>query len=150
MTGAPSTPARGAGALPVYAAFVAGVLLAGSVFLPWYSVNIAPPFEAGTLSGWDATAFARIAMVLGVVIALAAAALLLSDRGLVQLDAPVRLALAWVVVVAAVAAAALVGFRLVVLPDPAELLSRNVGLYLAMAAAVVAALGGLGRIATHD
>jgi hypothetical protein len=148
---APGPTTRGGGStLPVYAAFVGGLALAGSVFLPWYSVNIAPPFEAGTLSGWDATAFARVAMVLGVIIALAAGALLLADRAMVRLDAPVRLALAWAIVVAAVVAAALVGFRLVVLPDPAELLSRHVGLYVAMAAAVVAALGGLGRLATHD
>lgn len=150
MTAPGPTTRAGGSTLPVYAAFVAGLVLAGSVFLPWYSVNIAPPFEADTLSGWDATAFARVAMVLGVIIALAAAALLLADRGMVRLEAPVRLALAWVIVVAAVAAAALVGFRLVVLPDPAELLSRHVGLYLAMAAAVVAGLGGLGRLATHD
>jgi hypothetical protein len=113
-------------------------------------VNIAPPFEADTLSGWDATAFARVAMIMGVIIALAAAALLLTDRGVLQLEAPVRLALAWVVVVAAVVAVALVGFRLLVIPDPADLLSRQAGLYLAMAAAIVAALGGLGRLATHE
>jgi hypothetical protein len=146
----PSAAARTGAALPVYAAFVAGLVLAGSVFLPWYAVNIAPPFEADTLSGWDATAFARVAMIMGVIIALAAAALLLTDRGVLQLEAPVRLALAWVVVVAAVVAVALVGFRLLVMPDPADLLSRQAGLYLAMAAAIVAVLGGLGRLATHE
>jgi hypothetical protein len=150
VTTAAGTPAREGAALPVYAAFVAGLALAGSVFLPWYSVNIAPPFEADTLSGWEATTFARVAMVLGLLVALAAAALLLSDRGVLRIKAPVRLGLAWSVVVVAVAAVALVGFRLVVLPDPAELLSRHLGLYFAIVASVVAALGGLGRIATHD
>src|SRR5699024_10787424 len=54
-----TVPAR----LPLYPGVAAGVVLGVAVFLPWYAVNIAPPFSATTASGWDATVFARLAMM---------------------------------------------------------------------------------------
>lgn len=143
----------GAGArgdAPAYAGLAAGAVLAISVFLPWYALNIAPPFSAGSASGWEWTVFARAAMALGVIVALASAAQLLDARGVLALRRTHRVALAWTAVVSAAVATALVGFRLVVMPDPAELLSRQIGIYLAMAAAVVAVLAALGQIATQD
>ena len=44
----------------------------------------------------------------------------------------------------------LVGFRLVWMPDPAELLSRQIGIYIAIAAAIAATLAGLAQVATRD
>ncbi len=136
--------------MPAWAGLGAGVVLAVAVFLPWYALNIAPPFSAGSASGWRWTVFAQIAMGLGVITAGASAAQVLDARGVLSLQRSQRVALAWTAMVCAVIAAVLVGFRLVVMPDPADLLSRQIGIYLAMAAAVVAVLAALGQIATQD
>lgn len=133
----------------MWATFAGGALLVVATFLPWYAVNISPPFEPGSLRGWDATNFARVALVLGVVAAAAALIQLLGARGTVAVDARVAAALAWIGGAAAIVAAGLVAFRLLAMPDPAELLSRQAGLYLACAAAVVAAVGALSSLATH-
>lgn len=142
--------AAGRPRLPQWAGLAAGAVLVASVFLPWYALNIAPPFSAGTASGWSATVFAKIAMALGVVTALASAAQLADEHGFIALEHTQRIALAWAAMAAALPAAGLVAFRLVVLPDPADLLSRQIGIYVAMAAAVAAVLAALGQIATQD
>lgn len=133
--------------LPLYAGAAAGAGLVGAVFLPWYAVNIAPPFQATTASGWDATVFARLAMMLGVVVLLCSAARVLGEVGIFRLERSARVGLGWAVMVAAVLALVLVAFRLVVLPDPADLLSRQLGLYAAVAAGVVAVISGIGQLA---
>ena len=51
---------------------------------------------------------------------------------------------------ASVIAAILIGYRLFVLPEPAEFLSREIGVYLAAAGAVGGILSGLALIATRD
>jgi hypothetical protein len=129
---------------------IAGLVLAVAVFLPWYATNLGPPFSATSASGWDSTNLARVAMVMGVVLFAAAAANLLDERGIIVLDPLSSDALAWVVVGAATIALAAVGFRLLVLPDPAEFLSRQIGLYLAAAAAIAGILSGLGQVAARD
>jgi hypothetical protein len=136
--------------MAVVVALAGGAGLAAAALMPWYAVNIGPPFSASTVSGWDATVFARIAMILGVVIAMAAAARLLGDRGILRLERPVRLGLAWVVMAGAVVALAMVAFRLIILPDPADLLSRQIGLYAAAAAGMLAVLGGIGMLAAEE
>ena len=40
-----------------------------------------------------------------------------------------------------------VGYRLLVLPEPADLLSRQIGIYLATAAALLGVVSGLGLLA---
>lgn len=137
-------------ALPAYGGIAFGALLVGSVFLPWYTVNIAPPFSALSVSGWDATGFAKAALALAAVVILASVVLVLEGRGMLHLQRTQRMAVAWTSVVAAVAAAVMVGIRLVILPDPADLLSRQIGLYVAAVAAVGAVLAALGQVATHD
>lgn len=135
---------------PAMGGTAAGIVLAVSVFLPWYTTNIGPPFSATSASGWDSTMFARAAMGLGLVVALSSLALVLAGQGVLALERAHRVALAWATMSCAVAATALVAVRLVVKPDPADLLSRQVGLYLAMAAAAAAVLCALGQIATQD
>ena len=54
------------------------------------------------------------------------------------------------VVGAAPSPPSLVGYRLLVMPEPAEFLSRQFGLYLAAAAAIGGVLSGLGAVATRD
>ena len=60
-TGAPPRAARGTVPATVAAA---SLVLAISVFLPWYTADVAPPFAPQASSGWDASMFARVALAL--------------------------------------------------------------------------------------
>lgn len=133
-----------------YVGVVSGLALVIAAFLPWYTTNLGPPFSPSSAAGWEATNIAKLAVVMGLLVALAAAAVLLDERGALQLDARIGEGLAWLVVVAAVIAAVAVGYRLLVMPEPAQFLSRQIGLYLAAVAAVGGILSGLGLIATRD
>jgi hypothetical protein len=126
------------------------VLLVVSVFLPWYATNLGPPFSAVSASGWDATIVARLALAAGAVVLVASAALALEERGALRLSAQTGDALARGVVAAGALAVLLIAVRFVWMPDPAEFLSRQIGLYLAGAAAIGATLAGLAQVATRD
>ena len=128
----------------------AGLLLVLAVFLPWYATNLGPPFAATSASGWDSTAFAKIALAMGVVLAVSAAAVVLDERRVVTLDGRTLDLLAWVVVGASAIALLVVGYRLLVMPDPAEFLSRQIGIFLAVAASVGGILSGLGQVALRQ
>ncbi len=129
---------------------ISGLGLVVSVFLPWYATNLGPPFSATSASGWESTNMARVALVAGVVLAAASVMLLLEEQGALRLDRAVGDALVWVVLVVAILAAAAVGFRLIVMPEPAEFLSRQLGIFVAAASAVGGILAGLAAIATRD
>ena len=86
---------------------------------------------------------------MGVVLFGAAAAALLDERGLISLQRRQGAALGWIVMGAGTVALLVVGYRLVVMPEPAEFLSRQIGLYLAVAASVGGILSGLGQVATR-
>jgi hypothetical protein len=126
---------------------MSGLAIVIGAFLPWYTTNLGRPFSPASASGWEATALAKGAVPLGVAVAVAAAVMLLDVRGALRLDARSRDALAWVVIAASAVAGVLIGYRLVVMPEPAEFLSRQVGLYLAMGASVTGVLSGLGLAA---
>ena len=128
---------------------VAGLVLVVAVFLPWYATNLGPPFSATSASGWDSTDLARLAAVMGLVLAITAGAALLDERGVIALQRRQVNALGWIMMGAAVIALLAVGYRLVVMPDPAEFLSRQIGLYLAAAAAIGGVLSGLGQVANR-
>ena len=87
---------------------------------------------------------------MGVVLAASAGAAVLDERRVITLDGRTLDLLAWVVVGASAVALLAVGYRLLVMPDPAEFLSRQVGLYLAVAAAVGGILSGLGQVAIRQ
>lgn len=131
------------------AGVLSGLLIVLAVFLPWYATNLGPPFAATSASGWESTAFAKVALLMGIVVVAAAAAALLDERRIVTLDPRHLDILAWVVVGSAAIALLAVGYRLLFMPDPAEFLSRQIGLYLATAAAVGGILSGLGQVATR-
>jgi|SRR5689334_13750575 hypothetical protein len=135
---------------PAYVGVLAGVLLIVSVFLPWYATNLGPPFSAVSASGWEATIVARLALAAGAVVLVASAALALEERGTVALAIQTGDALARGVVAAGALAVLLIGVRFIWMPDPAQFLSRQIGIYLAGAAAVVATLAGLAQVATRD
>jgi hypothetical protein len=71
-------------------------------------------------------------------------------QGGLRLDPAVGDAVAWVVIAASTIAAVLVGYRLLVMPEPAEFLSRQIGVYLAAAGAVGGILSGLALVATRS
>lgn len=121
----------------------AAAVLAISVFLPWYTADVAPPFSPESSSGWDSSVLARGAFGMGVLLLMAALLILLDVRGTLPLDADVVRALSWICMVLALAATALVAWRLVRPPGPAEFLARDVGLYIAQAAAIVALVGSI-------
>lgn len=121
----------------------AAAVLAISVFLPWYTADVAPPFSPESSSGWDSSVLARGAFGMGVLLLMAAVLILLDVRGMLPLDADVVRALSWLCMVLALAATALVAWRLVRPPGPAEFLARDVGLYIAQAAAIVALVGSI-------
>ena len=121
----------------------AAAVLAISVFLPWYTADVAPPFSPESSSGWDSSVLARGAFGMGVLLLMAALLILLDVRGTLPLDADVVRALSWICMVLALAATALVAWRLVRPPGPAEFLARDVGLYIAQASAIVALVGSI-------
>lgn len=144
-------PPRSAAAdTPAFVGVVCGVAIVVGVLLPWYATNLGPPFSATSASGWEATGIARVALVMGVVLALASAATVLDERGALTLSQRAADALAWTMVGSAALAVGLVGYRFLVLPEPAEFLSRQFGLYLAAGAAVGGLLAGLGAVATRE
>ena len=80
----------------------------------------------------------------------ASVALALEERGALGLSIATGDALARGVVAAGALATLLIGIRFVWMPDPAEFLSRQIGLYLAGASAIGATLAGLAQVATRE
>ena len=62
-------------------------------------------------------------------------------------------ALKWLLVIAGIglfgSAGALVAYRMLVLPEPAEFLSRQFGLWVGLAAAAAGIVAGIGQLATR-
>ncbi len=142
-TGAPGRTNRGT--IPAIIA-VASLILAISVFLPWYTADVAPPFTPEATSGWDATMLARITFAMGIITLLSSALIWLDLRGFLPIDADIVRALAWTCLVLTIGATALVAWRLVRPPGPAEFLARDVGLFIAQAAAIVALVASIGAV----
>jgi hypothetical protein len=133
-----------------YVGMLSGAAIVVAAFLPWYATNLGPPFAPESVAGWEATNLAKASVFMGVVVAVASAVAALDARGGLRLGGAAGDAVAWTVIGASVIAAVLVGYRLLVLPDPAEFLSRQIGVYLAGAGAVGGILSGLALIATRD
>ena len=133
-----------------YIGMLSGILIVVAAFLPWYATNLGPPFSPESVAGWEATNVAKASVAMGVVLAIASALALLDARGGVSLDHTAGDAIGWVVVGASVIAAILIGYRLMILPEPAEFLSRQIGVYLAAAGAVGGILSGLALLATRN
>lgn len=132
-----------AGAAAVGAA--SGVLMLAAVFLPWYAANLGPPASSGTASGWEATAVAKGALALGVIWMLASALLLADHFDAYRVDARTAEAIGWLVAGCALLAGALVAYRLFRPPDPADFLSRDIGLFVGLVAAAIGVAAGLAQ-----
>jgi len=133
-----------------YVGLIAGIVIVIAAFLPWYATDIGPPFAPESVAGWEATNVAKASVFMGAVVAAASAVAALDARGGLRLGSSAGDGVAWAVLGAAVIAGILVGYRLLVLPEPAEFLSREIGVYLAAAGAVGGILSGLALIAIRD
>ena len=76
--------------------------------------------------------------------------IILDLRGTFPLDGEVVRALSWLCLVLAIGATALVAWRLIRPPGPAEFLARDVGIYIAMGAAIVALGASIGVVRPRD
>jgi hypothetical protein len=124
-----------------------GAALVAAVFLPWYEGNLGSPTVPGARSGWESTTVAKGVFVLAVV-ALIAALLIAADvADVLPLERRTAESLAWLLVASSIVAGILVGYRLARPPGPAEFLSRDIGLFLGVAAAVGGAVAGLAQLA---
>ncbi len=126
-----------------------GLLVVIGVLLPWYATNLGEPFSPETTTGWDATTAAKLALACGALTAVVGALSVLALRGRYWDPVVVRF-LGWMIAVAAGAALALVTFRTLVKPEPAEFLSREAGIYLALAAAALALIAGIAQITARE
>jgi hypothetical protein len=140
---------RGPASAPAVGA-LAGLVTAIAVFLPWYAANLSSVFTPHTSSGWEATSAAKWVLAMGLVAAIGFALLVLDASGAYPLDSGIARSLGWLALGASIAATALVGWRLISLPGPApEFLSRETGLFLAMAAALAGVVAGVSQLATR-
>jgi hypothetical protein len=129
---------------------LSGILIVVAAFLPWYATNVGPPFAPESVAGWEASSLAKASVFLGAIVAVASAVAALEARGGLRLDAWAGDAVAWIVIGASVVAAVLIGYRLLVLPEPSQFLSRQIGLYLAAAGAIGGILSGLALVAMRE
>lgn len=136
-------------AAPPVLGVLAGIGLVVSVFLPWYAANIGATFSSGSNSGWDATGIAKPVLILGLMVAVSSLLLAADVRGVLPLDSGVAGALGMVLLAGSVAAGALVAYRMIVLPEPAEFLSRQIGLWTGLAAAIAGTIAGVAQLATR-
>jgi ABC-type Na+ efflux pump permease subunit len=104
-------------------ALVAGVLLAVSLFLPWYE------FPSGRESAWSAVTISAVVPALAALLALALVAVTLGQR-----SPALPVALATFAIVVGLAAVAVVAVRSLALPGGAT--DRCYGLWLGLAGAV--------------
>jgi hypothetical protein len=112
-----------------------------AAFLPWYQTAIGPVTAPDTVSGWDTTAWARLAVAAGAICALSSLAVTLDIRGEIALHGPVRRIMAGIALGAALIVATCVLYRLAVPPDAAIGITRQLGVMIAALAAVTGLWG---------
>jgi hypothetical protein len=132
--------------LPI-AGIAAGIAMAVAAFLPWYGTNLGSPFTPSTTSGWNAGASGKAVLALGLAAVLVSLVLAADAAGALALDGGLRSGLRTALLACCAVAAALACYRLLVLPRPSGFFSRELGLYLALAAAAAGALVGVRAVA---
>ncbi|HJZ62206.1 MAG TPA: hypothetical protein VKD47_08630 [Miltoncostaeaceae bacterium] len=144
-TGLLGSPAR-ASAVGI----ASGAALVAAVFLPWYQGNLGAPTVPGGRSGWESTTVAKGVFVLALVALVAALVIAADVADVVPLERRTAESLAWLLVASSIVAGVLIGYRLARPPGPAEFLSRDIGLFLGVAAAVGGAVAGLAQLARRE
>lgn len=139
----PRPPLVGLAEVPSILAVVSAATLLVAVFLPWFRTNLGAPSEPGSMSGWDASSVGRGALVVAVLWLMAAALALLEQVSPGRIDRATANLLGWLVILCAFVCTALVALRLLRPPYPAEFLSRDYGLFIAITAAVIGLGAGL-------
>ena len=132
---------------PALIGVISGMILVVAVFLPWYATNLGEPATPGTANGWEATAVAKGAFGLAVLWVLASALILADHSDMYRIDSRTAEALGWLVAGCALLAGGLVAFRLFQPPEPADFLTRDFGLFVAIAAAAVGVAAGFAQAA---
>lgn len=127
--------------LPSRVAIACAIAVIVGVLLPWYQTALGPVGAPGTLSGWDATAWAKLAVAGAALCLLCSAAVALDIRQAIALHGPVRRILAGIALAGTVLACVGVLYRFAVPPDPALDVTREIGIFLASLAAIGALWG---------
>jgi hypothetical protein len=130
---------------PALGGIASGVLMIVAVFLPWFASNLGAPTSSGSVSGWSSTSVAKGVLVLAVLWMLASGLLLADEFDVFRVDSRTAEALGWFVTGCAFLAGALVMFRLLRPPEPADFLTRDFGLFIAIVAAVGGIMSGIAR-----
>lgn len=132
---------------PAFLGVLSGLVLVVAIFMPWYEANLGEPASPGSASGWEATAVAKGAFGLAVLWILASALLLADHADLFRVDSRTAEALGWLIAGCALLAGGLIAYRLFKPPEPADFLTRDVGLFFAIAAAAIGVAAGFAQAA---
>ena len=117
-------------------AVVGAALTVVSAFLPWYETAIGPVTAPDTLSGWDGT-WGRVAVAAVAISGLCSIVVAADLRGDIAVTTQTRRLLATIALLGAAIAIGSIGYRFAEPPDPALGVTRELGLFLALFAALV-------------
>ena len=118
----------------------AGAAMIVAALLPWYGTNLGSPFTPSTTSGWSAGPAGKAVLGVGIAATLVSLLLAADHAGALELSGRARHVLRIGLLGLSALAAALACYRLLVLPRPSGFFSREVGLYVALAAGAAGAL----------
>jgi hypothetical protein len=110
-------------------------------FMPWYETALGPTRAPDAVSGWDGSAWVKLAVLGAVICALSSAVVVLDIRTEVALHGPVRRILAGIALGCALVTAICVVYRFAVPPNAAIDATRQAALILAVFAAVIGLWG---------
>jgi hypothetical protein len=120
----------------------AGAAMIVAALLPWYGTNLGSPFTPSSTSGWSAGPAGKAVLGLGIAATLVSLLLAADHAAVLELEFGLRRALRLGLLGLSAVAAALACYRLLVLPRPAGFFSRELGLYVALAAGTAGAVVG--------
>ena len=124
--------------LPAVVTAGASLVVCLAAFAPWYTTQVAEVFSQGSVSGWNATLVAKIAVAAAAVALLGSLAITADARHLIDLAPELLRAIVIACAVGCAVAALAVAYRTMWIPEPTEFLTRDLGLFLALAASLVA------------
>jgi len=137
----------GVSELPSLAAVGFALLTIVAVFLPWYRPNLGGPLEMDAASGWNATSIGKATLFVAVLWGVAAGLSLMEHVSPGRMDRATLNLMGWLVTLCALICTIMVAYRLLRPPPPADFLTRDFGLFIALTAS---ALGvGAGLSMTH-
>jgi len=136
-------PIVGLAEAPSLIAIGTAIAVIVSVFLPWFRTNLGAPSEPGRMSGWAASSVGKGAVFVAALWLLAAALSFMEQVSPGRIDRATVNLLGWLVMLCAAVTFVLVSLRLVRPPHPAEFLSRDYGLFIAVAASLIGLGAGM-------